>query len=195
MIFSPGKIIFFFVFTLFLSSCKQNSVSDAFQKIIQKTDEQSLVLKHEVKNKIGEIQNDSLKSIALEYDKLTKDFYDNLNQIIHELPLSENDNFSEIDEVNSLLFEHGKGKRLVETINTYRENILTLTESNRLKEKIKSDLNTETVIDKNGVKADWLEYYFKDFPAIATIAKLKQFQNDALNLENKFIDDLTSKSK
>lgn len=190
MIFSHKKTILFLIFALFLVSCKKDSTFDAFQKLNQEIDEQSFALKQELNGKINEIKSDSLKLIALEYDQLTKDYYDYLNQIIQGLPVSENKSLSKNKEVNKFFFDDGKGKNWVEINNIYKEKILKLTENNLLKEKIQSDLDMENAIDKNGTKVDWLEHYFRDFPAITAVAKLKSYQKDILQLENKFIDDL-----
>ncbi|MFA5555768.1 MAG: hypothetical protein AB7D46_01545 [Flavobacteriaceae bacterium] len=160
----------------------------------QEIDEQSFALKQELNGKINEIKSDSLKLIALEYDQLTKDYYDYLNQIIQGLPVSENKSLSKNKEVNKFFFDDGKGKNWVEINNIYKEKILKLTEKNLLKEKIQSDLDMENAIDKNGTKVDWLEHYFRDFPAITAVAKLKSYQKDILQLENKFIDDLLNKN-
>src|SRR5690554_4958346 len=194
MIFPHKKTILFLIFTLFLISCKKDSTFEAIQKLNQEIDEQSFALEQELKNKISEIKNDSLKSIVLEYDQLTKDYYDYLNKIIQELPVSENQDLSGSEESDKLFFEDGKGKHWVETNNIYKEKILKLTENNLLKEKIQSDLDMENAIDKNGTKVDWLEHHFRDFPAITAVAKLKSYQKDILQLENKFIDDLLNKN-
>ncbi len=194
MIFSHKKTILFLIFALFLVSCKKDSTFDAFQKLNQEIDEQSFALKQELNGKINEIKSDSLKLIALEYDQLTKDYYDYLNQIIQGLPVSENKSLSKNKEVNKFFFDDGKGKNWVEINNIYKEKILKLTEKNLLKEKIQSDLDMENAIDKNGTKVDWLEHYFRDFPAITAVAKLKSYQKDILQLENKFIDDLLNKN-
>lgn len=184
----------FLVISLLLVSCKKDSVLDSFNSINQELDEQSSVFKEDLKNKINGIKNDSLKSVVVEYDKLTQDYYNYLDEVISNFTVSGNENLSGNNEVNEIFFDKGRGRHFLETTNTYREKIIKLTENNSLKDKIKLTLNTDNPLNREGKEMDWLEYHFKDFPMIAVITKLKTYKKDILQLENEFIDDLLNKN-
>jgi|SRR5690606_1398774 len=188
------KIFLVISLLLVLVSCKKDSVLDAFNSINQELDEQSSVFKEDLKNKINGIKSDSLKLVVVEYDKLTQDYYNYLDKVISNFSVSGNENLSGSNEVNEVFFDKGRGKHFLETTNTYRENILKLTENNSLKAKINFTLNTDNPLNREGKEIDWLEYHFKDFPMIAVITKLKTIQSDVLQLENEFIDDLLNKN-
>lgn len=179
-----------------------------FYLINQQNDEHCFLIVKEIENKISQVENDSLKSKILEFDKLTKDYVHYIEGITNKLfeNVNINDNktvtnnkvFSESKYVNELFFEGDKhsleGKEFIEKISFYRTQILQLTENNSLKEKVYFILSAENALNREGKEIDWLEYHFKNFPMIAVITKLKVYKKDVLQLENDFIDYILNKN-
>lgn len=198
--------LFFICFQLV--SCQKDSSLDMFGILIQQNDEYCFLIEKEIKNKISQVEDDSLKSKILEFDKLTKDYIYYIEDIINRLldnvnidnnkVVTNNKIFSESKSVNELFFEDDKhslkGKEFLEKISSYRTQTIELTEKNTLKGKIKFTLNTDNPLNREEKEIDWLEYHFKGFPMIAVITKLKIYKRDVLQLENEFIDDLLNKN-
>jgi gliding motility-associated protein GldM len=80
-----------------------------------------------------------------------------------------------------------KGKEIVAEYNSYLTEMKKVMGQNTKLTSIVRELNakftTEDVKDREGVKKKYLDYHFKGFPAIATMAKLSLTQNDIKKAE------------
>jgi gliding motility-associated protein GldM len=81
-----------------------------------------------------------------------------------------------------------RGKEIVGKIDAYREKMKSLlgkdTKYQSLLVKIEKMFNTEKVKNREGVSMSYLDYHYKGFPAIASVAKLTAMQNDLKTIEN-----------
>ena len=57
---------------------------------------------------------------------------------------------------------------------------------------VNNKFNTEPVKDKEGVKKLWLDYNFKGFPSIASLAKVSSMQSDVKAIESEVLSRLLS---
>ncbi len=80
-----------------------------------------------------------------------------------------------------------EGKTIVEAFDKYRKGIESALGNNVkyqvILDNLKKKFSTEDIKDGEGVKKKYLDYHFKGFPAIATIAKLSALQNDVKSVE------------
>ncbi|WP_298392712.1 gliding motility protein GldM [Flavobacterium sp.] len=60
--------------------------------------------------------------------------------------------------------------------------------------ELNNKFNTEPVANKEGVKIKFLDYHFKGFPAIASLAKLSAWQNDVKKAESDVIASALGKA-
>jgi len=81
-----------------------------------------------------------------------------------------------------------RGKEIVGKIDAYRNKMLALfgkdVKYQSLIGKINKMFNTDKVKNREGVSISYLDYHYKGFPAIASVAKLTALQNDLKTLEN-----------
>ena len=113
-----------------------------------------------------------------------------------KLPYETMDNSSKLDE--SWFSGDGlsaKGKTIVAASESYKSTIKSaLSGDPKFKEilsEFETKFNTGDVVDKEGVKKNNLDYHFKHFPLIASIAKLTATQNDVNTIENQILNRLT----
>ena len=134
----------------------------------------------EVKNKsqqlfdlIGEIK----KLIAIEADGKKAD----INNI---------KNKESLEAAAQVMIAPGKkwGDKLYNSINSYREDMLSLVEDPHKKAVITSNLST--AVPKNEENKDWKEYYFEDIPAIAALTFLTKLQSDIRYTEGEVLHTL-----
>ncbi|MGY3793781.1 hypothetical protein [uncultured Aquimarina sp.] len=126
---------------------------------------------------------------AKEIEVLVDDFGKYLESIKEEmLGIKDPTNYEKMDQANNMFFtENGlseKGLEFLNTINQFREEILSRVDDNGLKTDISEKINTNDVIDRSGKKHNWLIYNFKDFPLVASITKLTQMQSDVSSIES-----------
>lgn len=135
-----------------------------------------------------------LAKSAKEIKVLTDNFYTYLENLKKESKATVKDptDYEVMDKSDFLDEKFFNGDRLekagqefLNQINTYRDGVV-----NALGEgfdEIKTDLNqkfsTEDVTNRDGKKLGYLEYNYKLFPLITSIAKFSQLQNDAKNTE------------
>ncbi|HLW62908.1 MAG TPA: gliding motility protein GldM [Flavobacterium sp.] len=85
-----------------------------------------------------------------------------------------------------------KGKEIVARFQKYREDFRSIigegtendTKYGFLFDKLDEKFSTEDVLNKDGQPRPYLEYHFKGFPAVASLAYLSSLQNDVRELEN-----------
>jgi len=80
-----------------------------------------------------------------------------------------------------------RGQEIVSTIDKYKADMLALVANNPKYAAIVKDLNnkfsTADVKDRENVTKKYLDYNFKGFPAIASLAKISAMQNDVKTIE------------
>lgn len=81
-----------------------------------------------------------------------------------------------------------RGKEIVGKIEDYKKSMLAVFGNDvtysALTTKISKLFNTDKVKDGEGVNKNYLDYHFKGFPAIASVAKITAMQNDLKTIEN-----------
>jgi gliding motility-associated protein GldM len=113
-----------------------------------------------------------------------------------KLPYETMDNSSKLDE--SWFSGDGlsaKGKEVVAAVEAYKSAINSAIGSDAKFKDILTEFNTKfntgDVVDREGVKKNNLDYNFKHFPLIASVAKLTAIQNDVNSTENQILSRLT----
>jgi len=148
------------------------------------------------------------RDIAVKVSEVTKTFYSFLGNVKNDLtkdiekekdgklPYETMDNSSKLDE--SWFSGDGlskKGKEVMAAIESYKSGMkAALGNDPKYKDivtRIDADFNVADVKDKEGVKKGYLDYNFKHFPLIASIAKLTAEQNDIKGTETNVYNALT----
>ena len=139
---------------------------------------------------------------AQEISKLSNEFFTYLGtlktSIVEKVKLTEDNKlpYEQMDkgEVIDLAWFNGdnysdKGNEIIKKFNDYRENVKKAigddTSYRFLKENLDEKFNTDDVKPSQaGTKPrPYLEYHYKGFPAIASLAKLSALQNDVREIE------------
>lgn len=104
------------------------------------------------------------------------------------------DNTDNIDAAGTIMLAPviGKGKKLYNAINSYRERILTFVTDPRQREIIASNLSTKVPRRKNNLGKNWQEYMFEDMPVAAAVTLLSKLQNDVRYAEGEVLHTLVS---
>lgn len=91
-----------------------------------------------------------------------------------------------------------KGKEIISAIESYKKDIQTALGSEKKYSAILNEINKKfdlaDVKNGEGVNVKFLDYHFKGFPAIATLAKLSAWQNDAKKGESDVISAALGKA-
>ena len=86
----------------------------------------------------------------------------------------------------------GKGRRLFDAINRYRERILTMVSDPRQRAIISSNLTTKVPHGANTLGKNWQEYMFEDMPVAAAVTLLSKLQSDVRYAEGEVLHTLVS---
>ena len=84
----------------------------------------------------------------------------------------------------------GKGKKLYDAINAYRERILKYVTDPHQKKIIENNLSTKVPGKHNALGKNWQEYMFEDMPAAAAITLLSKLQSDVRYAEREALHTL-----
>jgi gliding motility-associated protein GldM len=90
-----------------------------------------------------------------------------------------------------------RGKEVIAAIDTYKNDMKAALSDKKyapILNEINSKFNTDEVTNKEGVKIKFLDYHFKGFPAIASLAKLSAWQNDVKKAESDVIASALGKA-
>jgi len=140
-------------------------------------------------------------SDAKKVSAITKDFYAYVGSVKSEitkgievdketgkLPYEAMDKADAID--HSFFAGEGytaKGKEFIEKFNKYVSDMKAVIGGNSKLQGVLSEITakfkTDDVKNKEGVSIKYLDYHFKGFPAIASLAKMTSFQNDVKKAE------------
>jgi gliding motility-associated protein GldM len=116
-----------------------------------------------------------------------------------KLPYEEMD---KADNLNNSWFAStgisSRGKAVMSAIETYKADMATALGTEKkyaaILNEVNKSFNLADVPNKDGIKVKYLEYHFQGFPAIASLAKLSAWQNDAKNAESDVISAALGKA-
>ncbi len=86
----------------------------------------------------------------------------------------------------------GKGKKLYEAINAYREDILKMISDTVQQRIIGDNFSTEVPRDARNLGKNWQEYMFESTPVVAAITLLTKIQNDVRYAEGEVLHQLVT---
>ena len=86
----------------------------------------------------------------------------------------------------------GKGKKLFDAINSFRERILTMVADETQKKIIASNLTTKLPKNAKAMGKNWQEYMFEDMPVAAAVTLLTKLQSDVRYAEGEVLHTLVS---
>ena len=86
----------------------------------------------------------------------------------------------------------GKGKELFNSVNSFRERILTHVSDPRQRAIIASNLSTEVPRTADNIGKNWPEYMFESMPSIAAITMLTKLQSDVRTAEGEVLRGLVA---
>jgi gliding motility-associated protein GldM len=116
-----------------------------------------------------------------------------------KLPYEQMDKADNLD--NSWFSSAGysnRGKEVMAAIETYKAEMKAALGTEKkyanILNQVNKSLDVSPVENKDGIKIDFLDYHFKGFPAIASLAKLSAWQNDAKKAESDVISAALGKA-
>lgn len=90
-----------------------------------------------------------------------------------------------------------KGKEFKEKMKAYRDGVIEILSSDKGGtdftdniNSIKADFSTEDVVDRSGVKKDWLSYNYEGFPQVASLTKMTQIQADIKKNQSEILSSI-----
>ncbi len=86
----------------------------------------------------------------------------------------------------------GKGKKLFDAINSFRERILSMVADEAQKKIIASNLTTQLPKNAKALGKNWQEYMFEDMPVAAAVTLLTKLQSDVRYAEGEVLHTLVS---
>jgi gliding motility-associated protein GldM len=149
---------------------------------------------------------------AHKVETLTKNFYEYIGTLKAEvlkgtevdaetgkLPYEEMDKGDNLD--NAWFSPAGysaKGNEVVKTIEQYKADMKQALGGNKklagILAEVDAKFNLAPVKNKDGISIAYLDYHFKGFPAVASLAKLSAWQNDVKKLETDVYNTLLGKA-
>lgn len=116
-----------------------------------------------------------------------------------KLPYEEMDKADNLD--NAWFSSEGysqKGQEVITTIEKYKADMKAALGDNKKLAPIVSEVNAKfdltDVKNKDGINIPYLDYHFKGFPAVASLAKLSAWQNDVKKTETDVYNTLLGKA-
>ncbi|RKS95369.1 protein involved in gliding motility GldM [Flavobacterium limicola] len=149
---------------------------------------------------------------AHKVEVITKNFYDYIGKIKSEVLVGTEvdpetgklpyEAMDKGDNIDHLWFSpsgySAKGKEVVATIEKYKSDMKLALGDNKKLSPILSEVDTKfnlaDVKNKDGIAVDYLDYHFKGFPAVASLAKLSAWQNDVKKAETDVYNTLLGKA-
>jgi len=164
----------------------------------QSNDQMLLALDSKAAEAKGEFT--AAATTAHKVKKITDDFYNyieslkaqatqgyEVNPETGKLPYEEMDKGDNIADWFTGEGYSKKGNEIIATINQYKADMKATLGDKKyaaIVSEIESKFDLSDVKNKEGLKDKYLSYHFKDFPAIATVAKLSTWQNDINKAES-----------
>jgi len=148
-------------------------------------------------------------STAHKVEAATKKFYDFMGGLKADASKGtkpeEATNYETMDKAdnldNSLFVGEGytpRGNAVIAAIETYKTEMKaalgTEKKYSAILNQVNAAFNTADVANKEGIKIKFLDYHFKGFPQIASVAKISAWQNDAKKAESDVISAALGKA-
>lgn len=195
------KITFLLLFVI-LYSCKQENESFSMYGILNDEFVTSReILKIQIEENLTSkklINNESAKT----YDDLTSEYLNYLDktysEIINNPEIKKPDNyhgeFSKKEYINDFFIlkdnYNKKGIEFISKMEKYRTEILKLIKDKNLAKRAKETLNTMYIRNHEGMKINYLNYYYQDRPLISVLAHMKHRENSIIEMENDFLKNI-----
>ncbi len=154
--------------------------------------------------KAAESKGDFIAAAATSHkvETVTKNFYDYLAKLKTDVLVGTEvdpetgklpyESMDKADNIDHLWFApegySDKGKEVVATIEKFKADIKTAVGTDpkykTLLDEIGKKFDLSKVKNKDGIEIDYLDYHYKGFPAVASLAKLTAWQNDVKKAES-----------
>ncbi|WP_196892183.1 hypothetical protein [Aureivirga marina] len=182
----------------FSSKNEENYTFDLTFKLYEETAYFNLRLKEQIQKSLKNKKLVNNKDVET-YHQLTTDYIKYLDEVNSELIKNQNiqdfiykyEEFLNKENVEILFFNgekyNSKAEEFVLKLNQYRDKILKLVKDESLKQKIETRLNTSSMLIQNGEQIFYLNYMYKDQPAISVLTHMKLRQFYLLDYENEFL--------
>lgn len=133
------------------------------------------------------------------YDSLTTEYLNYLGNVSSKLinnpkieqPSNYDGEFSKKEYINEFFFDgekyNQKGTEFIIKLEKYRTEILELINDKNLAKRVRSELNSNYVQNREGKKIEYLNYMYKDLPLISVLAHMKYREKTIVEFENDFI--------
>ncbi len=132
---------------------------------------------------VGTLKEEVLKGVEAEDGKLPYEAMDKADNLDHSWFTG--DGYT------------ARGKEVLAAIETYKSDLKSALSDKKyapILNEINAKFDLADVANKEGVKIKFLDYHFKGFPAIASLAKLSAWQNDAKKAESDVISAALGKA-
>lgn len=136
---------------------------------------------------------------AVEVKKKTQQLYDLIADIKQRIVIEADGKNGDVNNIKNkeslgapaqVMLAPGQpwGERLLNSINGYRDSMLSMIADKAKREIIASNLSTEVPANKEG--KDWIEYYFEEMPTAAAVTFLTKIQSDIRYTEGEVLHTL-----
>lgn len=144
-----------------------------------------------------------LKSKADQIDALAKTFDSYLEELKGKMTATvDNPTDYEImdkgDYLDNNFFKGDKikpeGQEFLKQIAAYRDGVAKVLSDEKGMETVIKDVkkkfSTDPVVNRDGIKVDWLDYHYKGFPLVASLTKMTQLQADIKTTESEVLSTM-----
>ena len=141
-----------------------------------------------------------LKVKAEQVDKISKDYFNYLEELKNDMEgtVADPNDYAVMDKGDYLdvrFLEGGKvtsdGQKFLDEMNKYRSDMQAVVDDNpTLKSELDKKFTPEDVTNREGVTMSYLDYNYKGYPLIASIAKITLLQSEVKNTEAEVLSTL-----
>jgi gliding motility-associated protein GldM len=86
-----------------------------------------------------------------------------------------------------------EGEEFINNMNSYRTEMLSIVgEGNSSSERLKKEFTPDPETNREGIEVDYMDYHYKGYPLIASIAKVTLLQSEVKSLESDVLGNLLS---
>ena len=87
-----------------------------------------------------------------------------------------------------------EGQEFLSQIKTFREGVASILSGQKGMEPVIEEVNkkfsTDKVVNREGIKQDWLKYHYQGFPLVASLTKMTQLQADIKTTESEILSSM-----
>ncbi|TBN04053.1 hypothetical protein EYD45_08570 [Hyunsoonleella flava] len=202
------KLIKFLLLLTIVYSCKTDSKTDLkpdsdvnetytmYGFLIEEFVHSSTMLKDQIAENLS---NDKLLNddTTQTYHSLTTEYLKYLDSVYWKLFDKINDQYdyngelSNKELINEFFFNgekyNEKATKFISKLESYRTEILKLITDKNLAERVRRELNTDSVQNREAKKFDYLNYMYKDLPLISVLSHMKYREKVIIEFENDFL--------